>query len=480
MIFPDIDAYRASGFAPQVAVIGAGPAGVTVARRLDAAGVPCVLLDAGGKDYSDASQDFYRGRVFGDAYADLDAARLRYLGGTSGHWTGWCRMLDRRDFEARDWIPNSGWPVGLDAIEPYVPAAQDILELPEFKPNRAVATGLERIDLIRSEPVRFGDKFREELETSANVAVVLNTYATDLKAEGRQVTAANLHSNGRTAGELKAQRFVVATGGIENSRLLLWSNLVSPDPVVPDARALGRYWMEHPEFYSAETVIWNTEAIRPDEDGTAFFAPSDAMMREAGVMNFTAIVEPHDYYGTKRIIADLACTAGGAGEWLLQQAGTNVICGARVLMAWEQAPAYDNHVTLSLADTDAAGVPRPELHWRKGELERKTLTEGVKLVGAAFAAGEIGRVRLDPWVLGGGEYPADNGSWGFGYHHMGGTRMSADARTGVVDADCRVHGMANLYVAGSSIFATGGYANPTMTLVAFAERLGAHLAGNAA
>lgn len=474
MIFSSIEQYRASGFEPRVVIIGSGPAGMTVARRLARGGIPSVMLDAGGEDYSDESQAFYQGEVVGDHYFDLEYARLRYLGGTSGHWAGWCRILDPYDFEKRAWIPNSGWPIGHDAIEPYLDATRETLGLPEFGRNIPVAEGINRIDLIRSDPVRFGDKFRDELEKSDQIAVVLNTYATDLVAEGRKIVKANLFSNGARAGSIEGPRFVVATGGIENSRLLLWSNLQSPDPVVPDTRALGRYWMEHPEFYAGETVIWNNEALHAAPDGHAYFAPTPEAMEEAGIMNFHALVMPHDYSGTRKLVAELACTAAGAGRWLAEKVDMNLICGARIGLAWEQAPVYDNHVALSLSEKDEAGVPRPELHWRKGELERRTLVEGIKLFGAAFAAGEVGRVRMDAWVREGEEYPTEGHNIA-GYHHMGGTRMSEDARTGVVDSDCRVHGMGNLYVAGSSIFTTGGYANPTTNIVAFAERLGHHL-----
>ncbi|MEQ8952556.1 MAG: GMC family oxidoreductase, partial [Gammaproteobacteria bacterium] len=114
----------------------------------------------------------------------------------------------------------------------------------------------------------------------------------------------------------------------------------------------------------------------------------------------------------------------------------------------------------------------------KGELENKTLVDGLKLMGATLIENEIGRVRMDNWVSNGPNYPTEGMI--AGYHHMGGTRMSDDPRLGVVDSNCRVHGMRNLFIAGSSIFTTGGYANPTMTIVAFSHRLGDHLASNLA
>ena len=95
MIFDSIEAFRAAGFKPRVGIIGAGPAGISIARKLGKAGIPTVIFEAGGNDYSDESQDFYKGKVIGDPYFDLDVTRLRFLGGSSNHWAGWCRVLER-------------------------------------------------------------------------------------------------------------------------------------------------------------------------------------------------------------------------------------------------------------------------------------------------------------------------------------------------------------------------------------------------
>ena len=133
---------------------------------------------------------------------------------------------------------------------------------------------------------------------------------------------------------------------------------------------------------------------------------------------------------------------------------------------------------MSEAQNDAAGVPRIVLHWTKGKLERKTLTEGVRLFGKAMAEREFGRVRLADWVANGDPWPTDQEL--AGHHHMGGTRMGTDPATSVVDANARVHGMDNLFIGGSSVFATSGECNPTTTIVALAIRLGHHLAKVAA
>ena len=79
--------------------------GITLARRLAARGLDVALMEAGGLEYSDQSQDFYRGEVIGHEYYATDITRLRYFGGTSGHWGGRCRTLEAHDFEPSPTMP---------------------------------------------------------------------------------------------------------------------------------------------------------------------------------------------------------------------------------------------------------------------------------------------------------------------------------------------------------------------------------------
>lgn len=139
----------------------------------------------------------------------------------------------------------------------------------------------------------------------------------------------------------------------------------------------------------------------------------------------------------------------------------------------EQVPNPDSRVRLA-KEADALGMPRAELDWRLTEQDVRTVARGLKVVGSEL--GRLGLGRLQ--VPASGEDDLDIGAHLLGgHHHMGTTRMADDPKQGVVDRDCKVHGMANLYVAGSSVQSTSGFANPTQTLVAFAVRLASHLLG---
>ena len=473
MIFKDITAYRAASHGAKVCIIGTGPAGTAVALQLAHAGVAVVMLEAGSDELTEDSQQFYQGKVDGDFYFDLDVTRLRFLGGSSNHWAGWCRPLDAHDFEKRDWIPNSGWPITRKDIEPYFDVTRTMLDLVEFRNNMPVSEDIDWIQLIKSPAVHVGEKYRATLEASDKIAVVLNTMVTELNGDGKKITSANLWSAGQSAGSLAADIFVVCTGGLENSRLLLWSNEKSNGGVVPNANALGKYWMEHPQFEPANAILFDPSRIEFDATDEAFFSPTPSAMQRLGILNFGARLIHTPYTGIKGMVADLACVAPSMSEWIASGLGAHLRCSAQIYVGWEQAPVESNHISLSTQERDQAGIPRIVLHWKKRELERKTLVEGMRLFGETLAKTDLGRLRFEEWVLNNEAYPEDQEI--AGHHHMGGTRMGTDMMTSVVDADCKVHGMDNLYIGGSSVFVTAGHANPTTTITALAHRLGDHL-----
>jgi choline dehydrogenase-like flavoprotein len=474
MIFQDATAYAASGHTPRVCIVGSGPAGMSIALKLAAARVPSVILEAGADDWTEESQDHYRGAVVGDHYFDLDATRLRFMGGSSNHWAGWCRVLDAHDFEPKSYLAHSGWPIRRSDIEPFLDETREVLDLHPFPQDLGVTESFRWFEMQKSQPVRFREKYADLLAGSDLIALVLNTQVDELVGDGSAVRAAKIRSRGLPAGEVTAPHYVVATGGLENARLLLWSNERSNGGVVPHARALGRYWMEHPMFEVGTAFITDAEAMRFDHEGDAFFTPSVEAMAARGVLNFHVQVQSMPYSGVKRFIAETACMVPETTEWVSSKLGLRLSCASRLHMAWEQPPREDNRVALSATERDADGMPRIELHWKKDELDRRTMLEGIRMFGEEFARRDLGRIHISDWVRDGGEWPTDMEI--AGNHHMGGTRMGTDTTTSVVDANCKVHGMANLYVGGSSVFATSGQCTPTTTITALALRLGDHLA----
>jgi choline dehydrogenase-like flavoprotein len=493
-------------------IVGSGVAGLTLAQSLAPSGLRMIVLEGGGLDYDPESQELYAGRMLGNPAAGLDWSRLRYFGGTSNHWGGYCRPLDPLDFAARPWVPDSGWPIDADVLAPYYARSVDILDIagPDFSPATwagRLAPVFARPDLAdalptqvfqQSPPTRFGEKYRPVVERGQGIDLHLWGNVVELETDdtARTVSAVRVACLAGNRYRVRARWFVLATGGIENARLLLASNAVATAGLGNGHDLVGRYFMDHPSYDAGTITFDGSSDIARNPLGAAvdagFGLPPEVQEQEE-LLNFNCYVRPalretvdppgyaalrelsrSAYRGrlpagwqglVGEVAADLGGAAGGLWQRLFREPAELV---ARVYP--EVAPAHDSRVVLS-TERDALGVPRADLDWRISEIDRRTIVRGLERMGAGFARAGLGRLRIDDWMLEPG-FAVPEGS----YHHIGTTRMADEPRRGVVDRDCRVHGTSNLYVAGSSVFPTSGHAPPTMTIVALTLRLADHLA----
>jgi choline dehydrogenase-like flavoprotein len=139
----------------------------------------------------------------------------------------------------------------------------------------------------------------------------------------------------------------------------------------------------------------------------------------------------------------------------------------------EQSPNRDSRVTLG-TKRDPLGLRRPVIDWQISDIDRHTLATASRFFAQALTQANLGHVRVAAWLLREATEGVEpiTGDW----HQMGTTRMADTAQRGVVDSDCRIFGIDNLFIAGGSVFPTGGAINPTLTIVALALRLADHLA----
>ena len=248
-----------------ICIIGAGAAGIALALRLKDSAVRVVLLESGGEELEADTQALYKGPVTGLPYFPLDAARLRFYGGSTNHWGGVCRPFDDVDFEPRPWIPGSGWPIRRADVAPYYDRAQEIcrvatgdwdletwVERDRFTPfpfdEERIATRVAQI--VAKTRRSFADAHGAEIEEMANVTVLLGANVTALEVDDagtsiEQVAVSTLDGHHFS---VTAKTFVLAAGGIENPRLLLASNTRLPEGIGNQNDLVGRYFLEHPRF----------------------------------------------------------------------------------------------------------------------------------------------------------------------------------------------------------------------------------------
>ncbi len=474
-----------------LAIIGGGPAGIALALALADTRLSILLLESGGMSFDSGIQHLYAGKESGVRYTALDAGRLRFLGGSSNHWGGYCRPLDAIDFEQRDWVPMSGWPFGLDTLKPYFARAQSLCEAGPWvydqgtSPAEGPLLPLGKGGLYTSWfqfsktrggvlPTYFGTRYAADLKAAKNVTphTHVNVTGIHLAANAASVERLDLATLNGKRFTVKPRLVVLAAGAIENARLMLASNDVMRTGVGNQNDLVGRYFADHPiprdvgtlvsfngplaACYGSNVTLGNGAVMR------AVFSPTAHFCKANGVVgSLTTVEQPVelDEPGKAAVIT----TAIALGVNAANAKAYSLGCGM------EMMPDPDRRLTLT-GDKDALGMPRSKLDMRISDhdfdLFRRTLAE----LGRQLLASKAGMLRLsythrEQWLK----------AMDWGNHHLGTTRMSADPKSGVVDADSKVHGVANLFVAGSSVFPTYGSSNPTLNLLALTLRLGDHL-----
>ena len=503
-------------------VVGAGAAGISVTRRLLALGHRVVLLESGGLDYEAPTAGLNAGETVGEDYYPLEDSRLRFFGGTTAIWGGRCAELDPIDLERRDYVPHSGWPIAWKELERWYDQARPLFGLPPKRPDpddlRRAGVKLPRFEELETPLWTFDRRFNRfawescaDLEADPRCQVVTHATVTAFVPDGRAIGRVEARSLGSGRLAVRAKAFVLAAGGIENPRLLLASGLGNEHDQV------GRYFMEHPHARGGRVVdgaawrllkAFGRRHRVGGEDLAALIAPSQALQRREGILNTSLTIVARQPQGRRQFIGmkaygglkhSMAPTKRGralwmvtkkaagwaqrhidpARPWLLHKLGNLEVA---LLVRGEQAPNPDSRVTLA-AEKDAAGVPRVKLDWRLSEIDVRSVAVLVDSLGRELERLGLGRVEPAEWL--------PTGRWRTdplvsshpigGYHHMGTTRMGDDPKTSVTDPAGRLHGMPNLWVAGSSLFPTGGWANPTLTIVALAlrsaEKISAELGG---
>lgn len=540
---------RHSVLRPDVCVVGAGPAGIALALTLGERSLQVLLLEAGDTAPDLHAQALYAGELANDQHSPPDRYRLRGIGGSSVLWGGRCMPMDPIDFEARPWVPHSGWPIPYETLQPYYPAANALAEagrfaykadtalpgapplVPGWESDVVSTQGIERFSC----PTNFGKRYANRLRAAKTLQVLRGAVCTAVRLHcdtpAGQMPAVRALEVKTLAGnhlQVQARAVVLAAGGLETARLLLASNDVMPQGVGNRHDVVGRYYMCHLAgnvggltLHGPPSAIRHGYEVAPDGVYCRRrLAIVPAHQRSAQLQNviarlhFPRISDPRHRSGvlsglflarrficyeySKRlhdgctlspgvmahhalnVVRDGADTAVFLGHWIRRRTLAtrkfpSVILANRtnrfsLEVQGEQQPHPDSRVTLA-DSVDALGMRRLRVDWRYRPQDIDSIRRTLDLIAADLARSGVGHLQIDHRTL-----EQDLLCYGaYGGHHIGTTRMGVDPRTSVVDANARVHDVANLFIAGSAVFPTSGQANPTLTLLALALRLADHL-----
>jgi choline dehydrogenase-like flavoprotein len=505
-----------------ICIVGAGAAGITLAHEFCNLDMKILLLESGGIKYDQRLDLLNQGEVDLATHSSLEENRRRQLGGVTTVWGGRCVPFDESDFEYQSHIPYSGWPITKKDLDPYYKLAHTYCELGDYNyavdDSKSMIPGLNSADIstkqlyLFSPPTDFGKQYLNTLKNAQNINLLLNANCLNIVTDetGNSVNYLNVSSLRRNHFMVQAKHYVLATGGLEVTRLLLLSNNVHKQGIGNRFNLLGRYYMGHlnsylqVKFSENLPIIWDYQRLLNGRYYQHSIAIREDKRKQYGLLNQRFFIERPNFSDPSHQSSILSATYL-AKSWFTRQKsyqdlaahlknivfdpqGMGVFCykwmTKRILsknklpsviienksnlytfrMDSEQIPNPNSQVTLS-ERKDSFGLNQLKVEWQYSELDILSIEKSVQILNQALENCSLGKVqsviRIAPKPQAG--------------HHLGTTRMSSTPQNGVVDENCKVHDISNLYIASSSVFTTSSYANPTLTVVALAIRLGDHI-----
>lgn len=505
-----------------ICIVGAGVAGLTLAREFLGTGIDVLILESGGKKDETRTQRLYESEIVGLPHEGVHNGRFRVFGGSSTRWGAQLMRFQEIDFANREYIGCDAWPIPHETVSGYYHRAEKILKVNDLSYEEELWTELGVVPLaFDRDKLQYcfakwaGFKNRNLAKTigpdcaiSANVNVLLHANLMEIvpHPDGGSVEHLQVRSISGKEAKVVGKRYVICCGAIETARVLLASNRVIPSGIGNDHDLVGRYFQDHISVRAGRLIpddrVKFTATFDPFLRGDTMHSCKIVMSQEAQRRNRCLNVMGHVVYGfteesglyeLRKILRAVQSKRNpipsplGAwrilryssdifrmvfGQFLARRRLSPKFAKCHLDIECEQAPSRDSRVMLS-SDKDELGLPKTVLDWRVSDLEKHTVEQYVKLFSSEWERLDLGSAKWEESIFENGDGWLD--ICRDTYHHAGTTRMSADASSGVVDANLKVHGIANLYVGSTSVFPTSSCANPTLTMMALCLRLSDYL-----
>lgn len=517
MFIKKIDELNA-GHPNRVVIVGGGTIGIYLAVLLARAGREVVMIEAGNESLGNFDADTFRSVGF--PHQGISIGRSKSLGGTSNLWGGQLVEFQPVDFEGREWLPDSKWPVGYQEIAAYYgPTYKNLGVAEQFTDDRAVFQQLKTtvpefpdgVELFLTRWLKIPSSaaaFREELQNSPLIKTLLDHTVTGFDGVGGKINSARLLDPAGHRQDIAGGAFVLAAGTMETVRLLLHA-AATPDWDCPwrGNDNVGRYFQDHIGGRVASvhpldqkrfldlfsSIVLGGEKFQPKLRLTNPTLEKDHVLNMHAMLHFESSISENMVFLKQFLKAAVySRKVSGVGEFIRNMVACGrhlpplmwryvvqnrvfVPTGSKIsfVLQSEQTPLADSRLTIDTSVRDRFGLPRLVLDWRLGREEFPAMRDFTLRCKMSLEASGLAELRVLPGLT--EQDPTFFQTMRDNYHHVGGARMGWSAADGVVDDQLRVFGTDNLHVVGASTFRTTSNANTTFVAMSFATRLAERL-----
>jgi len=443
-----------------VTIFGSGPAGLSLALELEKKNINCLIIEAGDEHYNDESQSFYKIDTKGTNLKDITNSRLRQFGGTSASWGGWCKPFSDLDIKKTGLNP--------DEFKKYQSETCKILGIKNSFRESNINEDFNQIEFQYSE-VNFYEKYFSHIKKSKNILLLLNTQLSHFEGENKKVEKAVCISSGKFFN-IKSREFILCCGGIENSRILLWTKFKNMS-LLKDNPNIGRYWMTH-YWIQGGIGFLNLKNFKSfmqnkflDREGVIHIASKESSSINK-LQSGLYLSTNEDLNFIKETVKSILCIAPEYGKKIARLILNKSLKCGNIFLHLEEDPIFENQIVLDENNKDLNQIPLVKIEYKSSLKSKKNVKSELEKLANLFKREELGRIALADQIYNLKEF--DNLG---NYHHMGGTRIGDSINDSVVNTEFKVHGVSNLYILGSSNFRYGTYKNPTFTIIQYSVKL---------